>query len=105
MVSAGTARGEPSQLPILAGANLSPRLGAALLPQLLRNTEGTDVEMAPPGNFIAGLMQLPVMTAAEWNGEFIAHFKPEGSRLCKPQMMRVSRLTPANKAGLGSHKF
>ena len=26
----------------------------AALPQLLRNTEGADVEMAPPGNFIAG---------------------------------------------------
>ena len=59
-----------------------------------------DVEVFPPGHFIAGLMQLPVMTAAERNGELVADFKADGSGLGKPQMMRVAGLPAADETGL-----
>ena len=59
-----------------------------------------DLEVFPPGYLIAGLMQLPVMTAAERNGELVADFKADGSGLCKPQMMRVAGLPAADETGL-----
>ena len=45
-------------------------------------------------------MQLPMMTAAERNGEFVADFKANGSGLGKPQVMRVAGLPAADEAGL-----
>ena len=45
-------------------------------------------------------MQLPVMAAAEGHSEFIAHFKPQGSGLSEPQVMRIGRLPAADQAGL-----
>ena len=77
----------------------------ATLPEILRHIERADIEIAPPGELVAGLMQLSVMTTAEWNGEFVAHFKAEASRLGKSQMVRISRLTSTDEAGLGSDKF
>ena len=58
----------------------------------------------PPGHFIAGLMQLPMMAAAERHRELIADFEAEGSRLRKPQVMRIGRLTSANEAWLRGNK-
>ena len=45
-------------------------------------------------------MQLPMMTAAERNGELVADFEAEGSGLGKPQMMRIGWLPAADEAGL-----
>ena len=44
-------------------------------------------------------MQLPVMTAAERNGELIADFEADGSRLREPQVMRVGWLRPQTRQG------
>ena len=71
-----------------------------LFPKLPGDLQRFDVEVSPPGHLIAGLMQLPVMTAAEGNGELVADFKADGSWLGKPQMMRVGRLPAADEAGL-----
>ena len=71
-----------------------------LFPKPLGDLQRFDVEVAPPGHFIAGLVQLPVMTAAERNGELVADFKADGCRLCKPQVMRVARLTTTYETGL-----
>lgn len=46
-----------------------------LLPLLLGDVQWLDLELLPPGDFIAGLVQLPVMPTAERNGELIAHFE------------------------------
>ena len=54
------------------------------------NWQGVDVEALPPGNLIAGLMQLPMMAAAERYGELIADFEAEGSWLGKPQVWLVA---------------
>ena len=45
-------------------------------------------------------MQLPVMTAAERDGELVADFETEGSGLGKPQVMRIGGLPPADETGL-----
>jgi hypothetical protein len=67
-----------------------------LFPKMLGGFQRIDFESFPPCNFIAGLMKLPVMASAEWHGELIADFKADGSRLSKPQMMRIGRLPPAD---------
>jgi len=76
----------------------------ALLPKPLGNWQGIDVEASPPSHFISGLMQLPMMTAAERNGELVADFETQGSGLGKPQMVRIGRLPAADQAGLRGHE-
>src|ERR1019366_6739262 len=80
------------------------RFWVRLLPMPLGNLQGIDFQTLPPGHFIAGLMQLPMMTAAERHGELVADFETERSGLGKPQMMRIGRLTAANEAGLRGHE-
>jgi hypothetical protein len=43
------------------------------------------------------MMQLPMMTAAERYGEFVADFETQCSGLRKPQVMRIGRLLAANE--------
>ena len=49
-------------------------------------------------------MQLPMMTAAERYGEFVADFETERSGLGKPQVMRIGRLPAADEAWLRGNK-
>jgi len=66
---------------------------------------GIDFESFPPRNLIAGLMKLPVIASAEWRCELIADFKADGSRLSKPQMMRVARLPTQIRHGCEATNF
>jgi hypothetical protein len=50
-----------------------------LLPKIPSDRQGVDLEVLPPCDFIAGLLQLPVMVATKGNGELVAHFKTDGS--------------------------
>ena len=72
----------------------------SLLPKGPRNLERLDLEFLPPSHFIAGIVQLPVMTAAQGNGELVADFEAERSRLRKAKMMRIAGLPAADQAGL-----
>ena len=76
------------------------RFWMRLLPKRLGDSQGIDFEILPPGHLIASLMQLPVMAAAERDGELVADFETEGSGLGKPQVMRIGRLPAADEAGL-----
>ncbi len=58
-------------------------------PQLARDRQRLDASLLPPGELIAGLMQIAVMCAAEGYGEFVAHLCPERPELCKTQVMCV----------------
>ena len=71
-----------------------------LLPKPLGDLQRVDVEVLPPGHFIAGLMQLPVMTATKGDGELVADFETQRSELGKPQVMRIGRLPAADQARL-----
>jgi hypothetical protein len=46
-----------------------------LLLELFGGCKCVDFKAFPPGLFIASLMQLPVMTPAERDNEFIAHLQ------------------------------
>jgi hypothetical protein len=80
------------------------RFWVGLLPKRLGNLQGVDFQILPPGHFIAGLMQLPMMTAAERDGELVADFETKRSGLGKTQVMRIGRLPAADEAGLRGHK-
>ena len=61
----------------------------SLLPKSFGNCERVDIQCLPPCLFIAGLMQLPVVPAAERDRKLVAHFQAESSRLRVPHVMRV----------------
>jgi len=80
------------------------RFWVCLLRKPLGNWQGIDVEALPPGQLIARLMQLAMMTAAERYGELIADFETERSGLGKAQVMRIGRLPAAHETGLRGHE-
>ena len=45
-----------------------------------------------------------MMSTAEGYGELVADFEAQGSRLGKPQVMRIGRLPAADETGLRGHK-
>ena len=59
--------------------------GMGLLPKTSRHLQGIYPLAFPPRALIAGLVQLPMMAAAQRHGEFIAHLEAYGSELCKPR--------------------
>jgi hypothetical protein len=60
-----------------------------LLPQCLGHRQRFDLALLPPCHFIAGLMQLPVMTAAQRHRELVADLEAQRSGLRKAHVMRV----------------
>ena len=76
-----------------------------LLPQPSGDLQGIDVEVVPPGCFIADLVQLAVMTAAEGNGELIADFQTDGTGLGIAQVVRIGWLPAADQAWLGGDEL
>ncbi len=54
----------------------------------------------PPSGFIAFLMQLVVMSPAEWDREFVADFAAHGPRLCIADVMRIGRRRCTEKTWL-----
>ena len=71
-----------------------------LFPKPLGDLQRFEIELLPPSHFVAGLMQLPMMPAAEWDSEFVTDFEAEGSGLGKAQVMRIGRLPATDEAGL-----
>jgi len=76
------------------------RRGMRSFPEASRDFQGIHPVTVPPRAFIAGLVQLPMMPAAKRDRELIAHFEANGSRLGKPQVMRIGRLPAADEARL-----
>ena len=81
------------------------RRGMRFFPKVSRDFQGIHPVIVPPRAFIAGLMQLPVMSATKRNCELIAHLEADGSRLCEPQVMRIGRLPAADEARLSGNEF
>ena len=72
----------------------------AFFPKLLGDLKHVDIQVMPPGYFVAGLVQLTMMAAAERYRELIADFEAQSPGLRKPQVMWVGWLAPADQAGL-----
>ena len=70
------------------------------LPKPLGDLQRLDLEVFPPNDFVAGLMQLSMMPTAERDGELIADFEADGPGLGKPQVMWIGWLSAADQARL-----
>ena len=75
-----------------------------LIPKPIGDFQRVDVKVLPPGDFVAALMELAVMAATQWDGELVADFEAQGSRLGKPQMVGIARLASAYQARLRSNE-
>jgi hypothetical protein len=81
------------------------RFWVRLVPKILGSFERVNLAIGPPGFFIRALVQLPVMAEAERHGELITGFEAKAARLRKSQMMRVARLSSADKTRLGCEEL
>ena len=77
----------------------------SLSPKIFGDANRIDLQVFPPSRFITCVMQLPVMPTAEWYGELIADFQTNAAGLGKSKMMRVARLSSADKARLRCHEL
>ena len=75
------------------------------LPKIARRSKSVNLQIFPPRSFITGLVQLPMMHAAEGYSELITDLETNCPRLGKAQMMRIRGLPPAHHTGLRSDKF
>jgi hypothetical protein len=76
----------------------------SLQPKRTGSNSRINASICPPGGFVARTMDLTVMAAAQWHGEFIAGFAPECALLHETQMMRIRWLAATNETGLFGHK-
>jgi hypothetical protein len=76
-----------------------------LFPKTSRDLDGIDLQILPPSDLVAGLMSLPMVASAERHSELIADLEADRPRLRKTQVMRISRLPPADQTRLRSHEL
>ena len=72
----------------------------SLFPKIFGDANRIDLQVFPPSQFVFSLMQLPVMASAKRHCELIADFQANAARLRKSKMMRVARLSSADKTRL-----
>jgi hypothetical protein len=72
------------------------RMGFA--PIHARHAQSINPLTFPPCDFIAAPMELPVVTAAQWNSELVAYFAGQSAALRESEMMRVRRLSTTDEA-------
>ena len=75
------------------------------LPEPFGDFHGIDVEVFPPGGFVADLVELAMMAAAERDGEFVTDFAAERSGLRKAEVVSIGRLPAADETGLDRDEF
>jgi hypothetical protein len=79
---------------------------AGLRPKGRGGENRIDIQLPPPNEFVAALVQLAMMKSAQRNCEFVANFAPERVLLCKPKMMRASDgLRPQARQGWALTNF
>ena len=79
-------------------------LSAGVAPELFRDRSGVDLELPPPGPFIAAVVQLTMVCTAERDGVLVADLAAERSRLGEAEVVRIARRAAADEAGLGGHE-
>jgi hypothetical protein len=67
-------------------------------PQRASNFQDINPKAAPPRCFVTTAVELAMMTAAQRNGELVAHFAGESAVLREPKVMRIGRNPAAHEA-------
>jgi hypothetical protein len=62
---------------------------SALLPKLERHWKRVKVKPAPPCDLVTRAMKLPVVDAADRDGELVAYSASECTRLGEGEVMRI----------------
>ena len=65
-------------------------------PKPCRNGQRIDPVDLPPRAFVAAAMELPMVQPAKGDGEAVADLAPHRAVLGEPQMMGISRASPAH---------
>jgi len=74
-------------------------------PKHPRRGDGINSPSLPPGDFVAEAMVVAVMRPAQRYREFVADLAPHRAVLGEPQMMGISRASPAHQAWLRCHEL
>jgi hypothetical protein len=74
-------------------------------PQRASRNNWIDSFTTPPRSFVPRAVDLAMVTATEWNSEFVAGLACHRSALRETEMMGVRRVTPAYQARLLCHKL
>ena len=83
-----------------ASASGDQRQSTGFFPELASNLDRVDPHIVPPRRFVAAVVDLTVMFAAERNRKFVADLSAECAHLGETEMMRIGRTRAAKKAGL-----
>ena len=74
--------------------------GVAPLPKPLRDLDGINCVLRPPGGLVCAHMQFAMVNAAQRHCELVADLSTEGARLCESNVVRIGRLSPTHEACL-----
>src|SRR5262249_62260474 len=74
--------------------------GTGLLPKMSRDLQCIDLQVLPPSNLIAVLMQLSMVASAEGDSEFITDLETECRRVRTVPMMGSSSWPPSDQTWL-----
>ena len=69
----------------------------------MRRGQRIDIEVLPPCEFVAALVELAMVSAAQRHGEFVADFAAQRALLRELKMVRVRRAATAGQTGLSAH--
>jgi hypothetical protein len=73
-------------------------------PQIRVNSSVWRIWIGPPSHFVAAAVQVMMVLAAQWHGEFVADLASEGSGLREFEMVGIAWRTPTDEAGLRCHE-
>ena len=74
-------------------------------PKRARGHNRINPNVAPPSGFVATVVDLAMVPAAQWHGKLIAHLASECPILSESKVMCIRWTTSANQARLRRHKF
>ena len=74
-------------------------------PEHPRCGDGINSPPLPPGDFVAEAMVVLMVRPAQRHGEFVADLAPHCALLGEPQMMGISRASPAYETQLRCHEL
>jgi hypothetical protein len=73
--------------------------------KLQRNRERVDARILPPNNFVSKVVNIAMVTAAQWNRVFVAHLAAERAGLRKAEICGSEGFRPQTRQGCESTNF
>jgi hypothetical protein len=74
----------------LCARNRRVRTRLTHCPKIPSHFDGLYLEVSPPRDLVAKAVQIPMVLTAQGHGEFVTDLAPEGSWLCKFEVMGIA---------------